>query len=163
MSGRCKKHRILSRLWLSWVSSVPSKHRLLLVGVVNPPLSGTKKEPKPKLLSSDISGVVGVFHMRGGAQKFGMSLKTREIKLFWRDIPGFCWDIPAVPEKLEKNVCVQFLTPTLLKDAREQAAQLRAAQVASTALLQKRISELEAEAFRDNQCGCQCYVVSSFP
>ena len=38
-----------------------------------------------------------------GAKKFGMSLKTREIKLFWRDIPGFCRDIPAVPEKFEKK------------------------------------------------------------
>ena len=36
-----------------------------------------------------------------------MSLETR--KLLWRDIPGLCWDIPAVPEKLEKKeVCVQF-------------------------------------------------------
>ena len=38
-----------------------------------------------------------------GAKKFGMSLETREIKLFKRDMPGFCWDILAVPEKLEKN------------------------------------------------------------
>ena len=28
-----------------------------------------------------------------GAKKFGMSLETREIKLYWRDIPGFCRDI----------------------------------------------------------------------
>ena len=42
--------------------------------------------------------------MKGwGAKKFGMSLETREIKLFWRDDPGFCWDIPAVPEKFEKQ------------------------------------------------------------
>ena len=39
-----------------------------------------------------------------------MFLETREIQLLWRDIPGFCWDIPAVPKKLEKkkfvlNVC----------------------------------------------------------
>ena len=38
-----------------------------------------------------------------GAKKFGMSLETREIKLFGRDIPGFCWDIPAVHEKFEKK------------------------------------------------------------
>ena len=38
-----------------------------------------------------------------GAKKLSMSLETREIKLFWRDIPGFCWDIPAVPEKFEKK------------------------------------------------------------
>ena len=25
-----------------------------------------------------------------GAEKFGMSLETREVKLLWRDIPGFC-------------------------------------------------------------------------
>ena len=38
-----------------------------------------------------------------GAKKFGMSLETREIKLFGRDIPGFCWDIPELPEKFEKK------------------------------------------------------------
>ena len=38
-----------------------------------------------------------------GAKKFDMSLKAREIKLFWRDIPGFCRDIPEVPEKFEKK------------------------------------------------------------
>ena len=32
-----------------------------------------------------------------------MSLETREIKLFWRDIPGFCRDIPEAPEKFEKK------------------------------------------------------------
>ena len=29
--------------------------------------------------------------------------KTRGIKLFWRDIPGFCRDIPEGPEKFEKK------------------------------------------------------------
>ena len=45
-----------------------------------------------------------------------MSLETREIKLFGRDIPGFGWDIPAVPKKFEKNNCVQFwpLSHTIL-------------------------------------------------
>ena len=37
------------------------------------------------------------------AEKFGMSLETRETKLFRRDIPGFCRDIPEVPEKFEKQ------------------------------------------------------------
>ena len=42
--------------------------------------------------------------MKGwGAKKFGMSLETREIKLFGRAIPGFCRDIPGVPEKFEKK------------------------------------------------------------
>ena len=38
-----------------------------------------------------------------GAKKFGMFLEGRKIKFFWRDIPGFCWDIPAAPEKFEKK------------------------------------------------------------
>ena len=52
--------------------------------------SGTKKEPKPKLLSPDIfwwGG--GLPRERVGAKKFGMSLETQGIKLFWRDIPGY--------------------------------------------------------------------------
>ena len=49
-----------------------------------------------------------------GAEEFGMSLETRETKLFWRDIPGFCRDIPEVPEKFEKKkVWVQFSFPIL--------------------------------------------------
>ena len=32
-----------------------------------------------------------------------MSLETREIKIIWRDIPGFWWDIPAVPEEFESS------------------------------------------------------------
>ena len=33
-----------------------------------------------------------------------MPLETREIKLFWRDIPGFCRDMPGAPEKFEKKM-----------------------------------------------------------
>ena len=46
-----------------------------------------------------------------GPKKFGMSPKTREIKLFWRDIPGFCWDIPEVPEKFEKKSLCSIFVP----------------------------------------------------
>ena len=46
-----------------------------------------------------------------GAKKFDTSLETRKIKLFGRDIPGFCRDIPELPEKFEKKVCVQFPFP----------------------------------------------------
>ena len=50
---------------------------------------GTKKEHKPKLLSLDIfRRGRGLPHEGVGAKKFGMSLETREIKLFWRDILG---------------------------------------------------------------------------
>ena len=40
-----------------------------------------------------------------GAKKFEMCLETRETKLLGRDIPRFCWDVPAVPEKFEK-ICL---------------------------------------------------------
>ena len=40
-----------------------------------------------------------------------MSLGTREIKLFWRDIPGFCRDIPEVPEKFEKKCLFSIFVP----------------------------------------------------
>ena len=67
--------------------------------------SGTKKEPKPKLLSPDIFWWGGGLSREGvGAKKFGMSLETQGIKLFWRDIPGFCRDIPEAPEKCEKRM-----------------------------------------------------------
>ena len=67
-------------------------------------LSGKKKEPKPKLFGPDIfQWGRGLPRERVGAKKFDMSLETREIKLFGRDIPGFCRDIQGVPEKFEKK------------------------------------------------------------
>ena len=64
---------------------------------------GRKRNPNPNFLVRIFSGGVGVFHVKGwGPKSSGMALETREIKLFWRDIPGFCSDIPAVPEKFEK-------------------------------------------------------------
>ena len=66
-----------------------------------------KNEHKPKILSPDHFGWGGGLPREGvGANKFGMSLETREIKLFWRDIPGFRRDIPGVPEKFEKKKCL---------------------------------------------------------
>ena len=76
----------------------------LSLNFVGPKKSGTKKEHKPKLLSPDIFRWGRGLPREGvGAKKFGMSLETREIKLFGRDIPEFCRDIPAVPEKFEKK------------------------------------------------------------
>ena len=46
--------------------------------------------------------------------KFGMFLETRETKLFWPNIPGFCWDIPAVPEKFEKQKFVFNSLPLIM-------------------------------------------------
>ena len=68
-------------------------------------MSGTKKEPKPKLLSPDIFWWGGGLPREGmGAKKFGMSLETQGIKLFWRDVPGCCRDIPEAPEKFGKKM-----------------------------------------------------------
>ena len=67
--------------------------------------SGKTKEPKPKLFGPDILGWGGGLPREGvGAEKFGMSLETRETKLSWRDIPGFWRDITAVPEKFENQI-----------------------------------------------------------
>ena len=69
-----------------------------------PQSSGKRKEPKPKLFGTVILRWGGGQKREGvGAKKFGMSLETRETKLFGWDIPGFCWDIPAVPPKFEKK------------------------------------------------------------
>ena len=66
--------------------------------------SGKKKEPKPKLFGPDIFQWGRGFPREGvGAKKFDMSLETQGIKLFGRDIPGFCRDIPGAPEKFEKK------------------------------------------------------------
>ena len=54
-----------------------------------------------------------------------MSIETRETKLFWRDIPGFCRDIPDVPEKFEKKRFVfnfrSLLVPALFWNSRFEA------------------------------------------
>ena len=61
--------------------------------------SRQETEPKPKLFGPDIFGWGGVLPPGGGggAEKFDMSLETRETKLSWRDIPGFCRDIRSGP------------------------------------------------------------------
>ena len=80
-----------------------------------PYFSGTKKEPKPKLLSLDIFWWGGGLPREGvGAKKFGMSLETQGIKLFGRDIPGFCRDIPELPEKFEKKKSGFDIWPLIL-------------------------------------------------
>ena len=78
--------------------------------------SATKKEPKPKVLSPDIPSGGGVFHMNGWGPKSSVCpSKPGKIKLFWRDIPGFCWDIPAAPEKFEKKKFVFNFWPLVLR------------------------------------------------
>ena len=68
---------------------------------IYPLVSPLKKEPKPKLLGTDIFGRGGGLPREGvGAEKFGMSLETRETKLFWRDIPGFLPGYPGGARKV---------------------------------------------------------------
>ena len=70
-------------------------------------MSGTKKEPKPKLLSPDIFRLGRGLPREGvGAKKFGTSLETREIKFFCQDIRGFCRDVLEAHEKFEKKTFV---------------------------------------------------------
>ena len=69
-------------------------------------VSGKKKEPKEK--SGYFRVGWGLPREGVGAEKFSMSLETSEIKLFWRDILGFCRDIPEVPEKFEKKIVFNF-------------------------------------------------------
>ena len=77
---------------------------------------GKKNEPKPKLFGPDIFGWGGGLPREGvGPEKFDMSIETRETKLFWLDIPGFCRDIPEAPEKFEKKkVRVQLSFPRVI-------------------------------------------------
>ena len=73
-----------------------------------PPVSNMAN-PQARKISS---GGVGVFHMKGGAKKFGMSLETREIKLYWRDIPAIFAGIsrsgPKSGEKFELKIVFDF-------------------------------------------------------
>ena len=78
-------------------------------------LSGTKEEHKPKLLSPDIFRWGGVLPREGvGAKKLGMSLDTRQIKLFGRGIRDFAGISRRCPQSLRKKQ-VLFLAPTLLE------------------------------------------------
>ena len=109
-----RKNALSLSLSLSgWLLLIPGRTREACNAVLGKTLtegwgmlsSGTKKEPKPKLLSPDIFWWGGGLPREGvGAKKFGMSLKTQGMKLFWRDIPGFCRDIPEAPEKFEKKM-----------------------------------------------------------
>ena len=66
-----------------------------------------QRNPNPNFSVRIFSGGAGVFHMKEwGAKMFGTLLETRDIKLFWREIPEFCWDMPAVAEKFEKTTFV---------------------------------------------------------
>ena len=71
---------------------------------LNPLFRGRKRKPKPKFFGPFFFGWGRGLPCEGvGANKFGMSFGTHETKLFGRDIPGFCRDIPVVPETFEKK------------------------------------------------------------
>ena len=80
--------------------------------------SGKKKEPKPKLFGPDVfrwGG--GLPRARVGAKKFGMSLETRETKLFGgisRDFAGISRTCPKCLRK--KGLCSIFVPQFRIRD-----------------------------------------------
>ena len=57
----------------------------------------------------------GVFHVNGWGPKSSVIVPRNTGKPnFWAGYPGFCRDIPGVPKKFEKKVCVQFSSPKKL-------------------------------------------------
>ena len=78
-----------------------------------------KRNPNPNFLIRIFSSGVGVFHVKGWGPKSSVCpSKPGKIKLFGRDIPGFCRDITAVPEKLEKKCLCSISIPYTLGDSR---------------------------------------------
>ena len=69
-----------------------------------------KRNPNPNFLVRISSAGVGVFHVKGWGPKSSVcpsdSFETQGYQTFWRDIPGFCRDIPGAPEKFEKKMFV---------------------------------------------------------
>ena len=64
----------------------------------------SRQSNKPKLFGPDIFGWGGRLPREGvEARKFGVYFETQGNQTFGRDIPGFCRDIPELPEKLEKK------------------------------------------------------------
>ena len=60
-----------------------------------------------------------------------MSLEAQGIKLFWRDIPGFCRDIPEAAEKFEKKMFGFNFWP-LEREKEHKPRDFRGARVSST-------------------------------
>ena len=74
-----------------------------------PCVRAQKKEPKPKLLGPDILRWGGGLSCEGvGAEKFGMSLETRETKLFGGISRDFAGISQRRPKSLRKK---SFLAP----------------------------------------------------
>ena len=63
-----------------------------------------EKEPKPKLFVPDIFRLGRGLHAQGWGPKSSICASKPVNQTFGRDIPGFCWDIPAVPEKFERKL-----------------------------------------------------------
>ena len=67
-------------------------------------ISGTKKEPKPKLLSPDIfRWGRGLPHERVGGQRFRYAPRNQGNQTFLAGYPGIWPGYPGVPEKFEKK------------------------------------------------------------
>ena len=86
--------------------------------VTHSAFSGKKKEPKPKFFGPDILRWGRGLPREGvGGQKVRYVPRSQgNLKLFVRDIPGFCRDIPEVPEKFENKKFVFNSRPLPLVD-----------------------------------------------
>ena len=88
----------------SYKSSTPPFHQ------------GQKRNPNPNFLVRIFSGGVGVFHGKGWGPKSSVCpSKPGKVKLFERDIPGFCRDILEVPEMFEKKNLRSILASYFIK------------------------------------------------
>ena len=89
----------------------PSKNHLFFVPERCTLESGTGKEHKPKLLSPDIFGGVGVFHVKGwGAKSSVCPSKPGKSNV----LGGISRDFARTSQRSPKSsskVCVQFLAP----------------------------------------------------
>ena len=54
--------------------------------------------------------------MKGWGRKVRYFSETQGSQTFWRDVPGFCRDIPGVTEKLEKKKFVFNSGPKFLQE-----------------------------------------------
>ena len=93
-------------------------HSVLVVGCTFGELRfklGKKKEPKPKRSGCPWLGWGSSTRGGGGAKSSVCPSKPGKSNLFGRDMPGFCRDIPAVPEKFEKKSLSSSFGPYLTR------------------------------------------------
>ena len=74
-----------------------------------------RRNPTPNFLVPISSRGVGVFHVKGWGPKTSVCPSKKGKPNLLAGYPGVCRDIPGVPQKLEKQVCIKFLAPKIAK------------------------------------------------